>query len=91
MIKSYLELDKDEIIKVYDFINRKEKSNNENILDNMFKIKIYNYGEGVFFYFKNNIVVGKVCVVLKEVLKLGTAYIHNIEVLESELKKKKQY
>lgn len=87
MIKSYLELDKDEMIKVYDFINRKEKFNNENILDEMFKIKIYNYGEGVFFYLKNNIVVGKACVVLKEVRKLGTAYIHSIEVLESELKK----
>lgn len=81
MIKNYLELSKEEKGLVCKFINKKED------LDKMFKLKIYNYGEGVLFYFKDNIVFGKVCVVLKEARGIGTAYIHNIDILESSLEK----
>lgn len=86
VIKSYLELTDYEIIKAYDFINRKEDINGtKEEIDRSFNKKIYNYGEGVLFYFKNKEVVGSVCIVTKEIKILGTAYIHNIEILESEL------
>lgn len=86
MVKSYLELSEEEIIKVHNFVNRKENINStKEEIDKNFNKKIYNYGEGVLFYFKNKSIVGSICIVLKEIKLLGTAYIHNIEILESEL------
>lgn len=79
MIKSFLELNSEEKIKVLDFISKSSgvyKSLEE--FEDEVNNKICNYGEGIIFYFKNNEVKGKLSVILELVKKLKIVYINKI-------------
>lgn len=79
MIKNFLELNNDEKILALEFI--KENENTDLSLSQIEKEltdKIYNYGEGILFYFDENEVVGKVSVILEVVDKLETIYINKV-------------
>lgn len=82
-IKSYANLSNTEKTQVYKFIQIKDNSvDSLEELDDKFNIKIYEYGEGVLFYFEGHKVVASICVVLEVVKILKCAYIHQIKCIE---------
>lgn len=84
MIKNYLQLNDDEKVKVCNFINRKAKDNRSlEDIEKDIKTEIYDYGNGVLFYIKDNEVLGKASIVLEVAEIMNTVYIHFIDVLET--------
>ncbi|MGL5416343.1 MAG: GNAT family N-acetyltransferase [Clostridium sp.] len=84
MVKKFKDLSKEEIDKVKVYLNKIER-NNKNIeeIKKDFNEKIYDYGEGVLFSFKENEVIGKVLIVLEAVKHLSVIYIHSLEIDEN--------
>ncbi|MCR8745576.1 GNAT family N-acetyltransferase [Romboutsia lituseburensis] len=81
MIKSYSNLNEQEIKKVYEFM--KLETNLINSIDQMngmFNENIYDYGKGVLFYFIETEVVASLFIVLEVAKKLKTAYIHKVSI-----------
>lgn len=82
-IKSYTNLSNTEKKEVYKFIQIKDNSvDSLEELDDKFNTKIYEYGEGVLFYFEGYKVVASICVVLEVAKILKSAYIHQIKCIE---------
>ncbi|WP_195940552.1 GNAT family N-acetyltransferase [Romboutsia sp. 1001713B170131_170501_G6] len=82
-IKSYTNLSNTEKKDVYKFIQIKDNSvDSLEELDDKFNTKIYEYGEGVLFYFEGYKVVASICVVLEVAKILKSAYIHQIKCIE---------
>ncbi|MEF9934341.1 MAG: GNAT family N-acetyltransferase [Clostridium sp.] len=88
MIKRFLDLNEYEIEQVQLYINRIDRSNKsiEDIKEG-FNNKVYNFGEGVLYYFEESMVCGSVRVVLECVKNIGTSYIHFLSI-NSDLKNK---
>ncbi|MEG2539271.1 MAG: GNAT family N-acetyltransferase [Clostridium sp.] len=88
MIKRFLDLNEYEIEQVQLYINRIDRSNKsiEDIKEG-FNNKVYNFGEGVLYYFEDSRVCGSVRVVLECVKNIGTSYIHFLSI-NSDLKNK---
>ncbi len=85
MIKNYLELNKEELSSVYEFINRnKEIKENTEDIRKRFEQELYNAGEGVLFYFLEERVVCKIEIILKETKSIGVAYIVGFDILEED-------
>lgn len=81
MIKSYRDLDEQEIKKVYEFMRLETNFvNSIDQMNEMFNEKIYDYGKGVLFYFIETEVVASLCIVLEVAKKLKTAYIHKVSI-----------
>lgn len=81
LIKSYSDLNEQEIKKVYEFM--KLETNLVNSIDQMneiFNEKIHDYGKGVLFYFIETEVVASLCIVLEVAKQLKTAYIHKVSI-----------
>lgn len=77
MIKGFRNLNGDEIREVQLYLNtldKKEKSISQ--IKEEFNTKVYNFGEGILFYFKDDKVIGSVKVVLEAIKHLSVAYIH---------------
>ena len=81
MIKRFIDLSMDEIREVQLYLNSLEK-NDKSILEIQMELntKVYNFGEGILFYFNNNKVVGSVKIVLEAIKYLSTAYIHFLTI-----------
>lgn len=81
MIKGFRDLNGDEIREVQLYLNSLKK-NDKSILQikEEFNTKVYNFGEGVLFYFKDNKVVGSVKVILEAIKHLSVVYIHSLTV-----------
>jgi ribosomal protein S18 acetylase RimI-like enzyme len=76
MIKSFLELNNDEKILALEFIKKNENTDLSLVeIEEEIKGKLCNCGEGVLFYFDENIISGKISVILELVNKLKTVYI----------------
>jgi ribosomal protein S18 acetylase RimI-like enzyme len=76
MIKSFLELNNDEKILALEFIKKNENTDLSLVeIEEEIKGKLCNYGEGVLFYFDDNIILGKISVILELLNKLKTVYI----------------
>ncbi|MEG2338775.1 MAG: GNAT family N-acetyltransferase [Clostridium sp.] len=88
MIKRFLDLNQYEIEQVQLYINRIDRSNKsiEDIKEG-FNNKVYNFGEGVLYYFEDSRVCGSVRVVLECIKHIGTSYIHFLSI-NSDLKNK---
>jgi ribosomal protein S18 acetylase RimI-like enzyme len=89
MIKEFRELNEDEIREVQLYLNCLDK-NDKSIqqIKEEFNAKIYNFGEGILFYFMDNKVVGSVKVVLEAIKHLSAAYIYSLNIannLENEV------
>lgn len=84
MIKAFRDLNEDEIRLVQLYLNSLEK-NDKSIeqIKEEFKTKVYNFGEGILFYFKDNNVVASVKVVLEAIKHLKTVYIHFLSVADN--------
>lgn len=81
IIKSLRELGKEDIDKVVRYLNEAEEDNKS--VDERLKelnSKIYNFGEGVLFYFYENQVLGSAKVVLEAVKHLSVIYIYYLTV-----------
>lgn len=76
MIKSYIELNEDEIKGVEKYLKNKSITN----IKEHYGGKVYNHGEGVLFYINNNNVLGSVRVVLEAIKHLNVIYIHFLDV-----------
>lgn len=82
-IKSYDSLNSSEKYQVYRFINSKDNAiDSIDKLEKEFNIKIYNYGEGVLFYFEEDKVIASVYIVLEVAKQLNSAYIYKIKYLK---------
>lgn len=60
MVKSYLELNENEVKQVYEFTNRNKNRNSNNTLEKMdkeLKDEIYNYGNGAIFMFQEEKII----------------------------------
>lgn len=81
MIKRFIDLSMDEIREVQLYLNSLEK-NDKSISEIQMELntKVYNFGEGILFYFNNNKVVGSVKIVLEAIKYLSTAYIHFLTI-----------
>ena len=81
MIKKFVNLNKDEIREVQLYLNSLEK-NDKSIqqIKEEFNTKVYNFGEGVLFCFKDNKVVGSGKVVLEAIKHLSVVYIHFLKI-----------
>lgn len=77
MIKNYMNLTQNEKLKVVKFIKEKTNSNEKEIIENL-ESEVYNFGEGIFIYLKDEIVKGCLSVVLEIVDKTSAVYIHKI-------------
>lgn len=84
MIKEFINLNEDEIREVQLYLNSLEK-NDKSIqqIREEFNTKVYNFGEGVLFCFKDNKVVGSVKVVLEAIKHLSVVYIHFLNVAKN--------
>lgn len=81
MIKKFIDLSIDEIKEVQVYLNNLEKScKSISEIQMELNTKIYNFGEGILFYFDDNKVVGSVKVVLESIKYLSTAYIHFLTI-----------
>lgn len=84
MIKSFIELNVDENREVQIYLNSIQKSNRSiSEIKAEFNTKVYNFGEGVLFYFRDNRVIGSVKIVLEAIKYLSTSYIHFITIAEN--------
>lgn len=84
MIKNYLELNKTECINLHKFINRNDilkKTFDE--MDKQMKSELYDYGNGSLLMIKNNEVVGKTSVILKDIINTKICYIVGLDLLEN--------
>lgn len=81
MIKEFINLNGDEIRAVQLYLNSLEK-NDKSIpqIKEEFNTKVYNFGEGILFFFKDNKVVGSVKVILEAIKHLKVVYIHFLTV-----------
>lgn len=84
MIKEFSNLNGYEIREVQLYLNNLEK-NDKSIpqIKDEFNTKVYNFGEGILFYFKDNKVVGSVRVILEALKHLGVVYIHFLTVVNN--------
>lgn len=81
MIKEFRNLNGDEIREVQLYLNSLEK-NDKSIpqIKEEFNTKVYNFGEGILFFFRDNKVVGSVKVILEAIKHLKVVYIHFLTV-----------
>ena len=81
MIKGFRDLNGDEIREVQLYLNSLEK-NDKSIpqIKEEFNTKVYNFGEGILFCFKDNKVVGSVKVILEAIKHLSVVFIHFLTV-----------
>lgn len=84
MIKRFIELNENEKSLVCGFLNRNigNKKSLEDI-NKDFKSVIYDSGNGILFYFKDDIVVGKINVILESIEPTSASYILMFDILES--------
>lgn len=83
MIKRFKDLNEEEIKAVKIYLNKIEKNDkSEEEIKKEFNEKVYNFGEGVLFSFKEKEVVGKTLIVLEAVKHLSVIYIHSLDVGE---------
>lgn len=84
MIKNYLELNKFEVDRYIQFINR-NKINKVSFhdLDKQFKSEEFDFGRGVIIKINEENIIGTASVVLKECNKKGIAYIIKLDINES--------
>lgn len=89
MIKSLRELNDSEIDQVIKYLNKVEDNDKskEEILKEL-NNKMYNFGEGILFYFRDYEVVGSVKVVLEAVKHLSVIYIYCLTVDKKEKDKR---
>lgn len=81
MIKKFKDLNEDEIREVQVYLNTLDKSDKSILqINEEFNIKVYNFGEGILFYFKGNKVVASVKVVLEAIKHLSAVYIHFLTI-----------
>lgn len=81
MIKEFRDLNEDEIREVQLYLNSLDKKDiSIPQIKEEFNAKIYNFGEGILFYFKDNKVVGSVKVILEAIKHLSAAYIYSLNV-----------
>lgn len=81
MIKAYKNLNYEEKEKVYEFIKIEDKSiKSLDEIESRFNCKIYDYGNGVLFYFKDSEIIGSICIVLEVAKEIETAYIHKLNI-----------
>ena len=83
LIKALRDLKEEEIIRVQQYINCLEKT--EKSVDEIQKelnTKVYNYGEGILFYFNQNGVIASIRVVLEVVKHLSVVYLHQLTIAE---------
>lgn len=84
MIKNYLELNKLEVEKFIQFINRNKKNKlSFEDIDNEFKSEEFDFGRGVIFNIKGQDIIGMALIILKECNKKGIAYIIKLDINES--------
>lgn len=83
MVKGYLELSKSEKENLINFLILKNENNSskEDIINEIESV-LYNYGEGVLGYFKDNKVIGVACTILKEAKTLKCSYIYEVIIDE---------
>lgn len=83
MIKNYLELNRCEIDRLNQFINRNKinKISSQDI-DKEFKSEEFNYGRGVIVKINEENVIGTASVVLKECNEKGIAYVIKVDINE---------
>ncbi|RKD27947.1 Acetyltransferase (GNAT) family protein [Caminicella sporogenes DSM 14501] len=84
MIKNYLELNKFEVEKFIQFINRNKinKLSFED-MDKEIKSKEFDFGRGVILKIKGQDIIGMASIILKECNKKGIAYIIKLDINES--------
>ncbi|KGG81276.1 acetyltransferase [Caloranaerobacter azorensis H53214] len=84
MIKNYLELNKFEVEKIIQFINRNKinKLSFEDI-DKEIKSEEFDFGRGVILKIKGQDIIGMASIILKECDKKGIAYIIKLDINES--------
>lgn len=81
MIKDVRDLNGDEIREVQLYLNSLEKKDKSiPQIKEEFNTKVYNFGEGILFYFKDNKVVGSVKVILEAIKHSSVVYIHFLTV-----------
>lgn len=84
MIKKFIDLSIDEIKEVQLYLNNLEKScKSISEIQMELNTKVYNFGEGILFYFDDNKVVGSVKVVLEAIKHLSTSYIHFLTIADN--------
>ncbi|MGL5347669.1 MAG: GNAT family N-acetyltransferase [Peptostreptococcaceae bacterium] len=80
-IKTYIELNREEKLKAYEYIKSEENFNDSfEQIEQMYNTKIHDYGKGVLFYFRENKIVASLCIVLEVAKVLNTAYIHKVSL-----------
>ncbi|MGL5379878.1 GNAT family N-acetyltransferase [Clostridium sp.] len=82
MVKNLLNLNNEEKKLSLEFLCRNNKNQSLEDIEKNLMGKIYHYGKGVLFYFKEGTVLGTASVVLEVCEKLKTTYIHAIDILE---------
>lgn len=83
MVKNLLNLNNEEKKLSLEFLWRNNKNQSLEDIEKNLMGKIYHYGKGVLFYFKEGKVLGTASVVLEVCEKLKTTYIHCIDILEN--------
>lgn len=84
MIKSYLELSRNEVDRFIQFINRnKPKKLSFDDMDTQFKSEEFNYGMGVIVKIDEENIIGTASVILKECRYKGIAYIIKLDINEN--------
>ncbi|MGL4762270.1 MAG: GNAT family N-acetyltransferase [Sarcina sp.] len=81
MIKRFIDLNIDEMKLVQLYLNRIDK-NSKSIsqIQVDFNTKVYNFGEGILFYFNDNKIIGSVKIVLEAIRYLSAGYIHDLTI-----------
>lgn len=83
MIKIFKDLNKGELEKAKIYLNKNEQNSSTlEEIEKEYNKKIYNFGEGVLFSFKDKNVVGKVLIVLEAIKPLSVVYIHSLDIEE---------
>lgn len=89
MIKNYLELNKIEVDKLIEFINRNiENKLSFEEMDKQFKAEEYDFGRGVILKINEEYIAGKALIILKECSIKGIAYVVNLDINEEVENKK---
>lgn len=79
-IIKYKDLTIDEIKTVNEFLETENKFETMEEMENHFNSEIYDCGNGVLFYFRENEVIASICIVLELAKDLGNSFICNASI-----------